>query len=268
MLGKLLKYDLRSLSKVLLFVHLPLLALACIIRFFVIDRLFVHGPEFFTLSAIIVGFSYLVIVGFVTQIYYGLYVYRNLFTDQGYLTLTLPASANAHVLSKVLSGFIWISIDQIFIYASILIAFVTPKVIHIFSDNKEEFFKVMELTLGMSPEQFIFWVVVISILGGLFQAMLIVGCICVGQLFNKNRAVISIVVYFIYLTSMQLITILYSFYLSWYDKRMASSDTDAILFSNSYMSEIFMLSLVLTIAGGIVSYFLSVWIIKKKVNLH
>ena len=197
MLGKLLKYDLRSLSKVLLFVHLPLLALACIIRFFVIDRLFVHGPEFFTLSAIIVGFSYLVIVGFVTQIYYGLYVYRNLFTDQGYLTLTL---------SKVLSGFIWISIDQIFIYASILIAFVTPKVIHIFSDNKEEFFKVMELTLGMSPEQFIFWVVVISILGGLFQAMLIVGCICVGQLFNKNRAVISIVVYFIYLTSKQLMS--------------------------------------------------------------
>ena len=41
---------------------------------------------------------------------------------------------------------------------------------------------------------------------GLFQAMLIVGCICVGQLFNKNRAVISIVVYFIYLTSMQLIS--------------------------------------------------------------
>ena len=60
-----------------------------------------HGPEFFTLSAIIVGFSYLVIVGFVTQIYYGLYVYRNLFTDQGYLTLTLPASANAKEISCI-----------------------------------------------------------------------------------------------------------------------------------------------------------------------
>lgn len=268
MLGKLLKYDLRSLSKVLLFVHLPLLVLTFIIRFFVIDTLFEHGPDFFSLSAIILGFAYLVIVGFVTQIYYGIYVYRNLFTDQGYLTLTLPASANAHVLSKTLSGFIWILIDQIFIYASTLIAFATPKVIHIFSSNKEEFLKILEIAFGMSIEQFFSWLAIISILGSLFQAVIIIGSICVGQLFNKNRAVISIVTYFIYLTLIQLIVFFYSFSSALSERIITSSNTNTILFSDSYMSEIFMLTLTFTIASGIVSYFLSVWIIKKKVNLH
>ena len=45
--------------------------------------------------------------------------YKNFFTDEGYLTFTLPVKANTHLMSKFLSGYIWMVIAAIITFISL-----------------------------------------------------------------------------------------------------------------------------------------------------
>ena len=69
---------------------------------------------FFAIFAIAVG-------GFVTSILVYLRFYKNLFTDEGYLTFTLPVSRSSIFFAKTLNAFIWSVANGILIAVSVLI---------------------------------------------------------------------------------------------------------------------------------------------------
>jgi hypothetical protein len=39
--------------------------------------------------------------------------YTNIYSDEGYLTMTLPATVTQHIISKTVSGFIWLMINAL-----------------------------------------------------------------------------------------------------------------------------------------------------------
>lgn len=123
MLGKLFKYDMRALSRILVPLHaavLVLAVLACVCGFMgysldaagysseAVDALMVTISVTFLFS--LFGMGAVVVATFVVIIHR---FYRNLFTDEGYLTLTLPVTANQVMLSKVLAGLLWLLIDAV-----------------------------------------------------------------------------------------------------------------------------------------------------------
>ena len=101
MLGKLIKYDLKATAKVFLLLHIVYFIICLASRFLFMDRLDFNGDKDLLLAQIIV-FSSAMLILFVlvnsgTWLLFTVRFYRNLFSKEGYLTWTLPASGVQHL---------------------------------------------------------------------------------------------------------------------------------------------------------------------------
>ncbi len=121
MLGKLLKYDIQSVSPILLILHAAAL-LFSFLGFLVMHILGIQ-PLDNLLSGLYIAamLIFICVISFSTTVYLGIYYYRNLYSDEGYLTNTLPVSANSLVLSKFLCGLLWTLIDYLTVFLSVFI---------------------------------------------------------------------------------------------------------------------------------------------------
>lgn len=131
MLGKLLKYDLKALSRVLIPVHLAAVAVTVVacgaaLTGYAVSELpslaaSDHAGPIMALAALVLvmGVLALACVAAATFVVILWRFYKNLFTDEGYLTLTLPASPAAQLGSKVLAGLIWMLIDLVVVFTAI-----------------------------------------------------------------------------------------------------------------------------------------------------
>lgn len=121
MLSKLIKYDLKAVSPVLLTIHGAVLILSLLGHFFMS---LLHIKPFDTIFSSIYTVTLLTAIGAValaTIVYLGMRYHRNLYTDEGYLTNTLPVTANCHVLSKYLCGVLWSFLDAAVILLCVFI---------------------------------------------------------------------------------------------------------------------------------------------------
>ena len=136
MLGKLLKYDLKALGRVLLPVQLGALVVGVIATFVLTATIRFTGDSYDyygssgteMLGSSIAGFSILAVFllsvvlfssFLVTLLLIARHFNTNLMGDEGYLSFTLPVSAHEHLLSKVISGFIWSMINMLVICLSL-----------------------------------------------------------------------------------------------------------------------------------------------------
>ena len=106
MLGKLIKYDLKSMNRFLIILHAFLLLIAVLLRVFVTSRIQLQTDEGSLLFAFAILAYVLAITGiaFGTAIVIAVRFYKNLFSDEGYLTWTLPVTPGTHLLAKTISG--------------------------------------------------------------------------------------------------------------------------------------------------------------------
>lgn len=139
MLGKLIKYDMKALNRFLILIHGFLLFAALLVRFFLTGRVLVETPKDGTLLGLSFLLFFLIImsVSFGTFIVIAVRFYKNLFSDEGYLTRTLPVTSGQHLLSKTIAGSIWASLDMILLLASFYIISATPFVVDAFNSNKD-----------------------------------------------------------------------------------------------------------------------------------
>ncbi len=123
MLKKLLKYDLKAVSPILLAAHGAVLFFTAFGR--VLMALLQVEPFESNLSALyslLLLFAIFALTLF-TTIYLGMYYYRSFYTDEGYLTNTLPVTANRQVLSKYLCGLLWTWINALVVALCVFILF-------------------------------------------------------------------------------------------------------------------------------------------------
>ena len=115
MLGKLLKHEMLYLIKTFSPLYIVYLILALSIRILsIFDKPIGHtdtGPAFYTLVVFagIVGIAYGVLTGILALLTMIDNVRRfknNMFTDEGYLTNTLPVTATEHIVAKLTAGII------------------------------------------------------------------------------------------------------------------------------------------------------------------
>lgn len=127
MLGKLIKYDMRALSRILVPVHIAALAAgigaaACFFGAYTLDSSYSSwysssgfGASMMVMLAMTGAFCLfaLFMASAATLFTIIFRFYKNVFTDEGYLTLTLPVTANQQVASKVVTAMIWVLIDAV-----------------------------------------------------------------------------------------------------------------------------------------------------------
>ena len=125
MLGKLLKHEWKSIWKIPTILLGALMGLAVLAGFGFASPVWDSSLDGLGVLAVLTWMLfYLAVLGVSLGImlYLAVRFYRSMFTDEGYLTHTLPATSRQLLLSKVLIMAAWIFLSMVGVFASILIS--------------------------------------------------------------------------------------------------------------------------------------------------
>jgi len=270
MLGKLLKYELKATARWFLPLYIALIVLTLLNKLTMVIKL----PDFIVfnmLEILLIIFYVLVIIftSLATMILLVVRFYKNLHTDEGYLTHTLPVKPGTHLNCKILSGCIWTVSSFFMQIISLFILFVGEglftEVFDVFGELGE-YLKAAGLFDNVIVTVIIF---AIAMLVSVFYSLLMMYCsISVGSLFSQHKIIGAIVVYFIINFVIQLFSMVIMFIGIESPFMNTIIDTENITadFLN-YMNIMMAGSIVLTLICCGVFYFLSHFVISKKLNL-
>lgn len=208
MLGKLLKHEWKAVWKVptLLIGILMLAGLIAGLTFSmpIWDSDWVGLPMsgvmlimtfFFALSGVNIGIT----------IYLGVRYYKSMFTDEGYLTHTLPVSARELFLSKVITMSAWnlIAVAGILVSLMLFGGMALLSLRSALGDFSREIFRALAELPGLMSEPemqgfqgFCASLVLMCLLSCFSGTMMLIGAITLGQMVRKHRILGAIGAYF------------------------------------------------------------------------
>lgn len=216
MLGKLMKYEWKDAGRMLLWVlgGIVLITVLGIFGFSVPLGIMVHGDDaqmeqwpavFWSMSMISSMVLYIIMlmtISYGVLIYYGIRFYKKMYTDEGYLTLTLPVGQHQILISKiVVSGITYLLISLGIIVSIVALIFTTLQLglgTDIMAETMDEMGQgFYELVRG-NGLQVIHTAVsgTLLLVGSPFLNITILfGCLTIGQLAPKHRGKIGVAVY-------------------------------------------------------------------------
>lgn len=287
MLKKLYKYDWKSVSMLLLVLHGVLLAYSIIGRLAIaiaensssgvgtgIDTRVSLITTIFGMGAVAYILIYAIfIVGIVlaTILYLAVRMQKSLFSDEGYLTNTLPVSSDKLLWSKILVFWTWSAINFLCVALSILILVSYPDTMQDIVNGFQTFFTsllgfegfgamtdTIMLVLGVIIEYFFYF------------TALILFSICLGSLFKTHKTLGAVVSFFGINIGQSIVMLIILFIVPPLSpiSTMVTTESGEVISStggNGTAQMIFMLAWYLVLS--VVFYFGSRYILTKKLNL-
>lgn len=217
MLGKLIKYEIKSTWKVIGALLLFMLVMTALAGLSFRTPMWSHAVTgtreagFLDIMGVLAILTYLFsLIGVMwgTFIYIAVHFYRNMYSDQGYLTHTLPVSVHQLLGSKILVNGIWLFLVTLGMILSLigLVAAIMGAVIPagenawvILWEGRVDIFKSMDEAFrrsGINTPQYYVSLAFILLFGPFASAASIFGALTMGQLFTKHRVIIGILSYF------------------------------------------------------------------------
>lgn len=197
--------------------------------------------------------------------------YKNFYSNEGYLTFSLPVSNHLHLLTKLIASTIASLAGAIVSIITVLIASINGlEVLEVFLDL---FRSIMPGLAGLGVINIIFYVIeiIILVLLATFSApLLYYTCISIGQLGKKNRILLAVLVYYGFTVASQ---VLFSLLTVFSLVLGVNGLFDGIgqFFTNNPIAAIHIILIVLIIlqAGlGTLFYFVNYKIMTHKLNLE
>ena len=278
MLGKLIKYEFKQMKFVLLVTAIGLAIITGIVICLGIVPMWIFGRNdviteilaiFLTgISALIYVFI-LLVAGIGMQIYIGVRFYKTMYSGIGYFTNSLPIKRHELILGKVIPAVIIQTIVTIIIIASGAIIFFGYTVS---KDGFEDLMlNIARLTGGMLSDSGIrslgvvlglTFVGISSIIQIASITMTLFLSATVGQLFNSNRILMSVIAFVVMNRVFSAIDAIIRFIIELLVDK-------AYTYNGSAFNLIFMiLTMALNIIIMVICYTVSYYIIKNKLNLE
>lgn len=265
MLGKLIKYDLKSSAKLFLLIHGIFLIFCVIARLIYMDRLVLSiDNEMFILSLTLFITLFSLIISalmFFTVLQIAFRYYRNLFSREGYLSWTLPVSGLQHLWAKIISGYILLAADTLIISGGILLLVTGENITSAYSLIAD----AASDALGMSLSRFSLLLLLFCLISCISSIIMIYFCITVGQLFPGHRILCAIAAYFITSAIMQTIVFILMFILGYFPGS-ATLSGETLPFAH-YMTKIYISTGITTFIISVAMYIVTHYIMNKKINL-
>lgn len=277
MLGKLLKYEWKGLKKPLIIFSIIIVVTTILFAFTILmidSNRNVNSNFGPILATILSGFSYYLSILACTlgiPLVLAIRFYKTCYTDQGYLTHTLPVSTLELLSSKVLAGFLstlWISL----LISGSIYAVIVIGGLHLSSALDFNFFNTMSSLYsevytayaeetGKSLTALIVVSIIYYILALIGGCCTFFGCVSLGQLYTKHRVLGAILAYLVVMfITRNIITI--TTFGNTFKNVMNNSDGMGFLFSTYRLTFISMIIL------GIGMFFVSYYMMNKKLNLE
>lgn len=191
MLRKIFKYEWKTISPLLLGVHGIGLAVAVICRIGINLMGGVRSADISIMTALLLMAAIMAIgcIVFYTYFYTGYRFYKSVFTQQGYLTNTLPVTADQMIWGKGLTAIIWIVIDCLWALASLFILVLSP-------GEAAEIFQELPKAIGSlfhNKAPVLTWLMVISVILTPFCMVIqIYAAAAIGNLFTGHKLLATI----------------------------------------------------------------------------
>lgn len=251
---KVFKYDFKAVFLKLIPVFIILPILAVVVR--LVNLINIDNP---LTNLMIVGVNIIFVLGCVfaaiyTEVMCIIRYTKSLFKEQGYLTHTLPVNKHQLLLSQILVVFLMTLIVGLLIFISIIISYFTSSLFLAITMVFEELFGFI---LEIYPSQVIS-TIVNSIISSIQGILVIFLGIAMGHAHAKNKNLLSVV---------------YCIALSWGVSMFTSliNSSITLAFIDNYELGYVILQVVSTIESlGIVvaAYFVTIYIMKKRLNLE
>ncbi len=260
MLGKLLKYDFKSLAKLLVPVYLVSLLLAIFTR---IINLLAEEFSIFSVPSGFISMIFVVVlvaIPIATFIFTIIRFYQNLIKDEGYLMHTLPVSKNHLILSKTISSTFFILLSFVF---TILFLFVG--VYGIWFDQK--FIDLAFSFLKQIDNVFLILIFLSAIISVIFNQVMIYASIALGQKHN-NKIMFSIIYGIVIYNVVQIISVILLLPVMLLDPNYQSYIQNNPITNFGLVNGYLAFALILSLIFTIICYFICVRVLNKKLNLE
>lgn len=272
MLGKLLKYDMRAISRT----AAPMFAASGIVSVVCCAMLYftygfseeantVLGALIATSGFYILGVLAIAVLWVVTAFVGISRYYKSLFTDEGYLNMVIPVKTSTLLSAKLLATFIWVALATVVTGACAVIAFYLPTVLYnpdMLTSAMEEIKWILGFDESASALARAFRVT--ELIGTVFSfaqtVFVILTTLTVGSVLLKKRKVIGcILLYFlINFIGEGIITLIGVITGAAFGENLAEvADLVASL-----------LSILLYVGVCVASYFVNLYILNKKFNIE
>lgn len=273
MLGKLLKHEWKSVWKIpaiLLGVLLGVSVFAGSTFFAPVWNSELNGLGILAMLVWMMYYFAIIGVSIGVTLYLAIHFYKTMFTDEGYLTHTLPVTSHALLISKILPMMAWQMLATVAILVSVAI-FGNMAILALNSDGltfREIYGQIFEVLAeegffgNMSLIGFITSMLCAFLAGIVSGAMMIVGSVSIGQMVGKHKVLGSIGAYFAINTVVQIISsiVFVPVVVFKVSNEMPESVFDVLTPCYFGMS-------VLAILVSVGLYFLSEYLIRRKLNL-
>lgn len=265
----------KSLNRFLPIMHIFILLFSILIRLFITGNIKPQTSDsaldILLLLAFIMCFTIIVALSTGTYLLAGIRFYKNMFTDEGYLTKTLPVSNGAHLLSKTITGSLWAGINMFSIYLCTYLVVWTPYVKAVFEENKEDILTEFGFT-GQNADFSLTAALLVLLLFSCFSTIssiiMIYASVAFGQLFSSHRVLGAVVSYFVISTLISVLSVVFMALFGHETRLLVTADTVESDFNFiTYMAEVMRISAVLMIAVSVALYAATHYIMNKKINL-
>ena len=274
MLGKLMKYEMKSTSRIILPIYLILFTLSVIGRFSIgnlvknpMQENSIYGVFF---GLLITAYVFLVFSAFiVTLVVIIQRFYKNMTGSEGYLMHTLPVNTHLLLSSKLFSAFIWMISTTVMVFLSLGMLLIQPEtwseLLSIFSEfNRimQEIFAITGVSALLTMALFVLMIIVSSFT----SILLIYAAISIGHTFKKHRILGSVLSYIgLTMVAQAVVGILFSII----GTTMPSFfELDTIAQGISFGNTMITIVVLLDACLGAVWYFVSYYILTNQLNLE
>lgn len=265
MLGKLIKHEWKAVAKTLFFIHLAIVAMTLVGKILVSIKA-VQKSEILTVSMVMVYVLSVIAVGIGTHIYLAMRFYKNMYTDEGYLSFTLPVKSWEHIVSKGLIAIVWMVIDGVVIFASILILAIP----------KQEYMEFVNSITHANWEVFGTldgweWLYIVEVMAAVVVGLCAVPLtyyvsISIGQLFKNHKMLFSVIVYVVIKNVQQVLGVVVTV-ICMLPSAMGNMD-DSTSASMTVVNSMMGGSLLLQLVYCVGFFFAIKFIMDKKLNLN
>lgn len=267
MVKRLFKHEVLSYLRTVLPMHMVLLGIALLSR---IIQLFDNNSTAYEIIfwSSVVAFIVGCMVCYLLTVVFGIKrFYTNMFTSEGYLTLTLPVTPHQHILVK--------NVVAVLTQISSLIMILISTCVIMFGDVCIEAFKAAGYLLKLLYREYnyhasiyIFEFVVALVVYFSASYLLYYACIALGQRSKKNRVGAAVGVFFIYYLIVQVIgttiSILTTVYYEFFEKIIRYLSKHPTFTIHLVLIAVIVISAVLSI----ICYAITKRTITKKLNLE
>ena len=260
MLGKLLKHEWRATWKVPTF--LVGLNIFCALAAGASFALPIWESEWVGLpisAVMVLMLFYFVMIGSTLgiTIYMAVRYYKNMFTDEGYLTHTLPATSRQLLLTKVINMSAW--------SLALMLLFLAPDGISL-GEAIAEIWVVLDDPMMEGWQLFMVIMLLFFFISAFSGTMMIIGSVNIGQMVRKHRILGAIGAYFAIYTVIQTISMIIMFPMM-FGMAFTLEDMDEVSVFAIY-NPIYGVMAVVFLITTVILYFVSEYLLRKKLELE